>query len=780
VIARRLLLLAISFALPALCLFVPFSGAWQAFPRLAVAFFFVLIGPGYLMMEVFRQFGELRCHFMKYIFSLLLGYAFLTFVCALVILLHLDVNAGLAIVLGSEAVLGFHIATRSGVAGTDTDVQTAPSPWNDMTMVGPIIVTLAGALVAYVAWVIGSPILGEEIVDLAIIRKITELPSITLDNMGQQPGQILTYILAPYPFLIALLAKLSGLPIIAVYVKLRPFVFVSAVIACWCMAWVLLRRRSLAWFATMLLLFLLFIDPDPWTWPASFFPYGRRGSFAAGVLLPGIMCVVLHLCATEQKSKVPLIVLPGLLLIALVMTHGLEAFFALWFVGGLVLCAFLWPGTGISRTGSLLVAASAVTGAGLFRAVHAAVVPEIAAYEAMSGTPQLVDVLAQLRDPVAALLGGIPEGAKYLIATSGAVVVWAILPIALVPLLILRFPPVGRLLWCALVPPLVLMSVPIGAELLATVSTSDVFFAIAYFAPFGLVSATVLLADAAGTLDRRLGAYRVVWVQIVIGFALGALLLVMSYRLMSLITSTPLLLPVVAAVGGIAASVAQMRVCIPSGDRTDRVAWQSFPTLIAVAMPLFIGMKFFPGEISGSDRQNLIAQFLTRSSAPSAVEWSDYYPVLQRTTRPTIDIPLAVLEPLQRALRPGGVILYDPDHSYALPALMNVYTATSGQVLSSDMEYFRHYVRRDGDRLVHPLYNLTPGLSNEELCFLAATPVDYIIANPRYRQTVDEKLERLSQFIHVVFDADGYVAYSVAAGIRDAARAECRPADLAQ
>jgi hypothetical protein len=32
---------------------VPFSfrfhGAWQAFPRLAAAFFFVLIGPGYLM-----------------------------------------------------------------------------------------------------------------------------------------------------------------------------------------------------------------------------------------------------------------------------------------------------------------------------------------------------------------------------------------------------------------------------------------------------------------------------------------------------------------------------------------------------------------------------------------------------------------------------------------------------------------------------------------------------------------------------------------------------------
>jgi hypothetical protein len=52
VIARRLLLLAVYFTLPTLCLFVPFSGAWQAFPRLAAAFFFVLIGPGYLMMKV--------------------------------------------------------------------------------------------------------------------------------------------------------------------------------------------------------------------------------------------------------------------------------------------------------------------------------------------------------------------------------------------------------------------------------------------------------------------------------------------------------------------------------------------------------------------------------------------------------------------------------------------------------------------------------------------------------------------------------------------------------
>src|SRR5262249_38991250 len=283
----------------------------------------------------------------------------------------------------------------------------------------------------------------------------------------------------------------------------------------------------------------------------------------------------------------------------------------------------------------------------------------------------------------------------------------------------------------------------------------------------------LVLVDAAGTLDRRLGAYRVAWVQIVAGLAIGGVFLVTSYSIMSLIAATPLLLSTIAGVGGIVASRVQGRFGSATSDKMDRMAWQAFPALIAAAVPLFIGMKFFPGAISGSDRQNLIGLFLAHRSAPSAVEWSDYYPVLQHTARPSIDIPLAVLEPLRRTLTPGSIILYDPDHSYALPALMNVYTATSGQVLSSDMEYFRRYVTRDGDRLVHPLYTLTPGLSNEELCFLAATPVDYIIANPRYREPVGKKLQRFSQFTHLVFAVDGYVAYSMAAGIRDAARAGC-------
>jgi hypothetical protein len=771
---RRSFLLPIVLILPALCLAIPLGGDWEVLPRLAIAFIFIMVFSGFLVIRVLDWRDQFFHPFETFVASLVLGYIFLTGVCAFITLAHLNAKVGLYVVLGVEAALSFLIVARPPENAWRRDAFQRVMAADRQSAALVALAVVLTVVVAYAGWVIGAPIEGEEIFDLGIIRKFAELPSIALDDLMAQPATVVTYVLAPYHLAIALMSKLSGLSIIVVYVKLRPFFFVCTLVAFWCLSWSLLRSYMLAWVATLLVLVLLFIDPDPLMWPASFFPHVRRGAFAAGVLLISMVYLTQRLCAVWTRPATSVLSIPSLLFLCLLMTHGLEAFFGLWFIGGMILCALLSPQGEFNLTRSMIVACSVIAAGVVYRLLQAALVPEISAYEAMWNAPRFADVVNDvLQHPVLSLLGGVPEGGKLVIAEFGAIAVWAVLPIAFLPVLVLRFPRASRILYCALAPPILLMSTKAGADLLVALSASNVFYAMAYFAPLGLVATTLLLYDVVSIVDRLAMGWRQ-WVKAAAGIGVGLVLLGVTYGLLTVIVAVPLLLTVLGVVGGAAAWILQPRmVHLAHGNPCDSMSPSMILLLLTISVPLFIGMKFFPGKIEGSNRQNLFAEFFEQRKAASVVDWTNYYPILQHTARPPIDLPLTILEGIARVVPAGSTVIYDPNHSYAVPALIPIYTANPGHLLSSNMDYFRDYVVRKGDRLIHPLYNESSVMTKEDACFLANTKFDYIITNPRYTTLVEAKLAPLSRYIRAIFDNDGYTVYAVLDQFRSAARALC-------
>jgi hypothetical protein len=771
---RRSFLLPMVLILPAICLAIPVGGDWEVLPRLAIAFIFIMVFSGFLVIWALDWRDQFFHPFETFVASLVLGYIFLTGVCSFIMLTHLNGTLGLYVILGVETALSFLIVARPPENAWRLDASRKVMAPDRQSAALAALAVLLTVVVAYAGWVIGAPIEGEEILDLGITRKFAELPSITLDGIAPKPATIATYILAPYQFAIALISKLSGLSIVVVYVKLRPFLFVSTLMALWCLSASLLRSHVLAWVTTTLVLLLLLIDPDPWMWPASFFPHVRRGAFAAGILLTAMIYITQRLCAAWTRPTAAMLSIPPLLFLCLLVTHGLEAFFALWFIGGMMLCALLSREGEFNLTRSMIVACSVTAAGAVYRVLQGALVPRISAYEAMWNAPRFADVVNDLlQHPVSSLLGGVPEGGKLVIATFGAISVWAVLPIAFLPVLILRFPQAGRILYCALAPSIVLMSTKAGADLLVVLSATNVFYAMAYFAPLGLVATTLLLYDVVSIIDPLAMDWRP-WVKAATGVGVGLVLLGATYGLLMLIVAVPLLLTAFGAVGGAAAWILQLRMAHLAHSNPRGVMSPSMILLLlTISVPLFIGMKFFPGKIDGSDRQNLFAEFFEQRKAASVVDWTNYYPILQRTARPPIDLPLTILHGLARVVPAGSIVIYDPDHSFALPALIPVYTANPGQLLASNMDYFRDYVVREGNSLIHPLYNERPAITKKDACFLANTKLDYIITNPRYATLIAAKLAPLERYIRTIFDNDGYTVYAVSDQFKAAAGALC-------
>ena len=192
----RLVLLSLGIAGLALSFAFPFHSFWQAFPRLCVAFFVVVIGPGYYLTRLMPAVTSLDNTITRYVLSLSVGYVLLTVLCGILILFHLNANDGILILLSFELLL-----SAFAIFQARHDVvlwRELPPSFYSLPVLGILML----AAVGYAAWVFGAPIEGEEIVDLGIIRKLAELSSFALNNLGHQPNQILTYILAPFGLLV--------------------------------------------------------------------------------------------------------------------------------------------------------------------------------------------------------------------------------------------------------------------------------------------------------------------------------------------------------------------------------------------------------------------------------------------------------------------------------------------------------------------------------------------------------------------------------------------------
>jgi hypothetical protein len=184
------------------------------------------------------------------------------------------------------------------------------------------------------------------------------------------------------------------------------------------------------------------------------------------------------------------------------------------------------------------------------------------------------------------------------------------------------------------------------------------------------------------------------------------------------------------------------------------------PAFFVVVAAIAVGFRGFPGQIEGSDRQTLAVRLAQAWHRPSVLDWPAYYPVLQRSTAPGIDLPASIVDDLTRVIPPLQVLIADPAHSFALPVMLNQHIVNPGHVISTSLHYFDSYARLDdhGTRR-HPIFNESGTLTAEERRFLDEYHVDYILANPHYYDVVRNKLDGDSSAFERVYERDRFVLY---------------------
>jgi hypothetical protein len=234
----------------------------------------------------------------------------------------------------------------------------------------------------------------------------------------------------------------------------------------------------------------------------------------------------------------------------------------------------------------------------------------------------------------------------------------------------------------------------------------------------------------------------------------------------------PAVLTVVGGIGGLAVWLA-----LYVGGRTPepRLRELTYPSVVAMAcfcllVPAYRGLKKFPGRLDNSHRASTWSKLEENRGTPSVVDWRKYYAYLRTTM--DIDIPWEVLQDLRRIIPPQQVVIFDPRESILIPFLMNQYIVNPGVEFSTDMAYYRDYVKADpaGGR-IHPVYNHSEVLTEREREFMDVYGVDYILVNPTYAATVKKKLADYSSRFHLVYEKDGFLLYESSAVSSRTARA---------
>jgi hypothetical protein len=175
--------------------------------------------------------------------------------------------------------------------------------------------------------------------------------------------------------------------------------------------------------------------------------------------------------------------------------------------------------------------------------------------------------------------------------------------------------------------------------------------------------------------------------------------------------------------------------------------------------PVLLGLKHFPGALADSQRASAYTQYLETRDTPRVTDWSAYYPVFQQWNRPTVDMPWKVAREIERVIPPERVVAYDPRHSMTIPLLLNDYIVNPGNVFSTDMQYFRDYVRKGADNAeMHPVFNQSPVLDEKEREFLRQYKVEYVLTNPAYHDLVAHKMGQVPG-AELLYDRDGFAVY---------------------
>jgi hypothetical protein len=742
------------------------GGAWQTIPRLCIAFIVVQILPGWLVLTRSGWFPAAKGVIERGLLSYAISYIVTAGINVAVMLAHLNVTFGITLLL-------IVIGGLAAVSWRD-EVEVPTPSWRKAQRPGWAIEAVALGLVTYLcycAWRLEPSIEGEEIFELTVLRKIVESHNITLTNLLHRPNASFPYLFTPFYFATGLMTKIAGLPLVTVYIKLRAIYVLAALASFWALGRRFSGSRSFATFAVIGLATLIAIDPDPWSWPASLFPLVRRGGFMAGVLVPLLMLVFHHSVFLDRPSRTWAIAVPSLLLFAMLSTQSMGGVFSLCFAAGLSFAIFAHADWQKYRANCIALALTMGAALLVFVVLHQHFVGHIAEYLQADRIALKGEIADLLKHPAAALFAGVPPGGHYLIVASGAVTVYSIISIALLPVLLLRAPMFARALWLPLAGGIALYSIPLMLAVLQLLTVREAIFAGGYFSLLGIMAYLGVVYLAVPYVDRlwrRVASapwfVRLAAAAAVAGLAIAVgeyVLLPVSWKLMAWTQRFPSMPLVVGGIGGVLAWLGRRVLRGSAPDEWIPEANHITVTCLAfvgLLVPVYIGMKQFPGALDNSHRAPMWMKLKESQGRPSVTDWRDYYASLQE--RLSIDIPWEVLEDLRRILPPQKIVLFDPRQSIMIPFLLNEYIVNPGVEYSTDMAYFKDYVRtNEFGRKTHPIYNDSAQLTNQEREFIDQYAIDFVLVNPKYASIVRTKMLAYSERFHLIYERAGFLLY---------------------
>ncbi|MBV9119361.1 MAG: hypothetical protein JOZ39_01540, partial [Chloroflexi bacterium] len=139
----------------------------------------------------------------------------------------------------------------------------------------------------------GSPInTGEDLVHVAVIRRLAELSNPAIDNVAYSPNDVYSYPLPSTHFIFALLSLAGGVDPLFAYHKARALLAIAAILMVYVMARLATRNRVIA-AATLVagMLFLAngsFADVPGYSW-GQLAPFSHASDVAMGLLLPALL-----------------------------------------------------------------------------------------------------------------------------------------------------------------------------------------------------------------------------------------------------------------------------------------------------------------------------------------------------------------------------------------------------------------------------------------------------------------------------------------------------------
>lgn len=614
--------------------------------------------------------------------------------------------------------------------------------------------------------------LNEEALHVAIVRKLAENQTLSTTNVMYRPGLANTYVYPAYHFALALIARLSALDPLVVFVKARPFLALIALTALRSIAGLFfgaaIADLALVSWVVLLASNVAGLVSTEYFW-GQLAPLTHLGDFGLGVMFPLLLLFSLRFVVAAPRSP-DLFVAPCVMAAGL-LVHTREVLQLLLVLGPAAMGVALFRRHDrrvLVRIAALILIVVALGLA--YKARHASAAPHALAFESANLTRVLDALEPSLRAPWRSTFLDVDEARHGLLHRP-----LFLFPVAVLPALWLF----RRSLWAAFLGPsllaaVLIIRVPWMSWAFVRLTYSEMLYTPArylFHASYLLLGAAIgglaLYAERVHDLSvaglrvavRRAGsatpALEIGWGPIVHrAAAVGALLAASGIVGVALASGLAELAPLSvdhldwlylhALLGSAACLVGLSLLPGPDVPEPEARSWPvrrpALVLLAALALALPLWRLRVPPNLAAQRRL-----WAGQRSMDPLWPWYDSMALGRR-------IPSGVVRFVRERVAPGRMWAAPYACIFQIPLVANQYVITSGSTLSTDFDFAAAYVRATGRRpkdasgrelsvasgssaaaiwalAQAPIFNPaeTP---RETLALLGEYGVDYVLAGP--------------------------------------------------